>query len=92
MDIKELINQYIPDREAFYDYLVRERYFLPLEKCNIITVSFLDRVYREEIYLPKITDVRPIKVSKPPNKKLMQNELINILGQMNSEPAGRALI
>ena len=71
MELREQINLYLPDKEAFYDHLTRERFFLPNEKCNIITVSFMDRVYRGEIYLPKIDLVRPIRVSRPPNKKIM---------------------
>lgn len=84
MDLRDLINEYLPDREAFYDHLTRERYFLPSEKSSILTVRFMDSVYRGETYLPTIDDVRPIRVSKPPNKRLLQNELIQILSQMNS--------
>ena len=80
MDLKELINHHLPDKEAFYDLLIREKFFVPEFNCNIITIKFMDKVYRGEIYLPKMTEVHPIRISKPPSKKLLQAELVQILG------------
>ena len=53
VDLRAHINKHLYNKEGFYDFLIRKKFYLPDEKCNIITVKFLDRVYRDEIYIPK---------------------------------------
>ena len=67
--IKSQIDTYLPTIEKFYEWLLRQKYVLPSIKSNIITVKFLDRVARQEIFMPKIDNCRPAKIAKPPSRK-----------------------
>ena len=46
MNIREAIDTYIPDKAAFYEYLLRQRYHLPSESSSIISVKFMDGVLK----------------------------------------------
>ena len=71
MDIREAIDTYLPDKAAFYAYLLRQRYHLPTESSNIINVKFLDGVLKQDIYMPKMTQVHPIRLASSPPKKML---------------------
>ena len=91
-DLRAHINKHLSNKEGFYDFLTRKQFYLPDVKCNIITVKFMDRVYREEIYLPKVDQVRPARIADPPSRKVIQQELIRVMSQLNPAPAGVELI
>ena len=73
-DLRAHINKNLANKEGFYEFLLRKRLYLPDTKCSIITVKFLDLVYRSEIYLPKVTEVRPIRIADPPIQINLPNE------------------
>ena len=91
--VRSQIDTYLPDIERFYEWLIRQKYVLPPIKSNIITVKFLDRVARQEVFMPKIDNCRLVKIAKPPSRKAVQTELVRVMEQLNpEEAAGWALI
>ena len=42
--------------------------------------------------MPRMTEVRPIRIAKPPSKREMQAELISVMEQMSSAEPGNNLI
>ena len=52
----------------------------------------MDAVFRGDIYMPKMTELRPMRIAKPPHKKALQEELISVMEQMSSAEPGNALI
>ena len=92
MSLRDEINAFIPGKDNFYDFLIRKRFYLPLQKCNIITVKFLDLVYRELIYIPKFEEVRPIRIASAPSRKELQNELIRVMLSLNPAAPGMELV
>ena len=91
-DLRAHINKHLSNKEGFYEFLIRKGFFLPDFKYNIITVKLLDRIYREEIYLPKFTEVRPVRIATPPSRRALQAELIRVMLTLNPAPAGMELI
>ena len=79
MDLREIIDTYLPDKAALYEMLIRHRYFLPSEGSTICSVKFLDGVFKQTIYCPKMHEVHPIRIASSPPKKMLQDELIRIL-------------
>lgn len=60
---------------------------MPAEKCNINSVKFMDAVLKEEIYLPRMHEMRLVKIAKPPTLKELKAELITILeGMVQNQP------
>lgn len=43
---KQRVDTYIGNKTAFYDFMIRKRFFMPEEKSNCNTVDFMDRVWR----------------------------------------------
>ena len=91
-DTVELINAYLPDKHALYKFLLREQYFLPAENSPIMSVKFMHAVWRKEIYLPLMTEVRPIRVSDMPPKAEIKQELLQAMEEMSTaEPSDKLI-
>mgnify|MGYP003330584146 CR=1 FL=1 len=92
MNNRQVFDKHVPDKESFYELLIRRRFFMPHIKCNIITVRLMDQVYTGKIFMPNINQVHPITIAKPPSRKELQQELVLVLSSMNSDQAGTNLI
>lgn len=92
MQAKEVMNAYLPDKEAFYELLVRRRYYLPHIKSSIVTIKFMDGVFRKTIFCAMFDQVHPIRLASPPPRKELQNELVRVMMTLQPEPPGIALI
>ena len=68
-ELKDKINEYIPNKDKFYEWLLRQKFFLPNPKCNIMTVRFMDMIARHIVYMPKVNECRPVKIARPPSRK-----------------------
>ena len=47
-------NTFIPDKESFYKFLIRKRFYMPEERCNINSIEFMDAVFRQEVPIPRM--------------------------------------
>ena len=62
------MDQYLPNKDAMYGFLLRKGYFLPSRKTDIVTIAFLDKVFRGEIYCPMQTEVPQVQLASTPTK------------------------
>ena len=91
-DTFDLVNAYLPDKRAFYKLLLREQYFLPAENAPIMSVKFMHAVLRKEIYLPLMTEVRPIRLGEQPPKAQIKAELLLVMEEMSTAEASEKLV
>ena len=77
--LRDQINTYMPDRETMYEQLIRHQFFMPAESCSICSVKFMDLVIRQEVYMPRFTEVHPVRIAKPPPKKQLKEELLRAM-------------
>ena len=91
-DTFNLLNTYLPDKKAFYKFLLREQYFLPAENAPIMSVKFMHAVLRKEIYLPLMTEVRPIRLGEQPPKAQIKAELILVMEELSTAEPSEKLI
>ena len=91
-DTFDLVNAYLPDKRAFYKLLLREQYFLPAENSPIMSVKFMHAVLRKEIYLPLMTEVRPIRLGEQPPKAQIKAELLLVMEEMSTAEASEKLV
>ena len=89
MSIRDTINTFLPDKETMYEWMIRLGYFMPAFNSSIISVKFMDRILREDIFMPKFTDLHPARIAKPPTKKEMKDELIRIMEGLDYTPAAK---
>ena len=65
---------------------------MPEKSCSIISVKFMDQIIREKVYCPRMYEVRPIRLAKPPHKKHMKEELLRVMAaQVQGEPAANLM-
>ena len=77
--IRQKINEYLPTREYFHEWLLRQKFFIPDVKCNIMTCAFMHQIATNEVFMPKIDAVRPVTIPKPPSRPTVQAELVEVL-------------
>ena len=39
------VNEYLPNRQAQYDFLIRRGYYMPSFKSSIVTIEFMHAVF-----------------------------------------------
>ena len=78
-DPQEVFNTFIPDKQAFYEFLIRKRFYMPLFRCNINSIEFMDGVFRQDIPIPRMTHVHPITIADPPSKEILKKIFIEKL-------------
>ena len=65
---------------------------MPAENCSIISVKFMDAICRGEVYMPKMTEVRAIRIAKPPHKKHLKEELLKAMAAQVTQENGLNLM
>ena len=48
---KERVDFYLGNKRAFYDFLLRKKYFMPDFKSSAVTVELMDEVFREVCFM-----------------------------------------
>ena len=77
--IRDQINMYMPDLDTMYEQMLRHQFFMPAKTCSIVSVKFMDGIIREDIYCPRMYELRPIVLAKPPHKKHLKEELLGVM-------------
>ena len=70
---------YMPDLDTMYEQMLRHQFFMPAKNCSIVSVKFMDGIIREDIYCPRMYELRPITLAKPPHKKHLKEELLGVM-------------
>ena len=72
----------IRDRSTFYDGMLRNGWVLPALSQSIITIDFMQRVRRGEIFCPKTTQIKtPAVCLTPPPKNVIIDKIVNAAGR-----------
>ena len=69
------IQSVVPDRIALYTALVRNQYFVPLSKDNLMSVEFMRGIVDNTFWMPKACEIRLMNCADPPSK----HELVRLL-------------
>ena len=75
-----------PDKQALYEALSRNQYYLPPAKDAIMSTEFMRGVVDQIYWLPKTSEVKIANCADPPSK----HDLVRILGErmMHMDPQG----
>ena len=57
MDLKK-VRENIPDKKTFYDAMIRNGFYLPSYKSQIVCIDYLERVKAGEYWVPKYKDIK----------------------------------
>ena len=57
---KDRVDHFIGNKKSFYAFMLRKGFFMPDIKQSICSIDFMDRGFREELFIPKQTQVHPI--------------------------------
>ena len=52
----------------------------------------MDQIIKGQVYMPRFTEVRPVRIAKPPPKKQLKEELIKAMEAQLDRLDGRALM
>ena len=81
-EARKLFDQYVPNKRAFYDLLIRKRKYLPDFEYNIITIEFLHQIFNGELPVPTQDEVSCITLATPPNKRELKKILLGELSKI----------
>ena len=76
---KQEVDTYITNKTTFYEFMLRKGFFMPEAKCSAVTVDFMDKVFRHQVWCPKQTDVHPVQLARPPSREVIKGILVGIL-------------
>ena len=65
---------------------------MPAESCSICSVKFMDAIIRGNVYMPRFTEIHPVRIAKPPPKKLLKEELLKAMEVQVDRPDGITLM
>lgn len=80
---QDRVSHFIGSKPDFYRFMLRKKFFLPEINQSVVTIDWLDRCFRGEIYLPRQQEVHPVQLASPPSKDDAKKILISILEQVN---------
>ena len=69
--IKAAAKRRVTKRDAF-NALLRKQKFMPSFTCSLVTLAFCRRVLANEVAIPRMTQVSPIRLASPPPKRLLK--------------------
>lgn len=73
------VNRKVPTKSALYDAMLRNGWYLPHKKSQIITVDYLLGVKDRRFFCPKYEDIRLRPCPLPPTKAQVVHEVFLIL-------------
>ena len=73
---KDAVDQFLLDKHYFHSFLLRRGYFVPHKKGSAVTIPFMDAVFTGQCFLPKQTEVHPVRLASMPSKKHAKEQLI----------------
>ena len=79
---REQLNQTVYDKKSYYKAMVRNKYFMPHQNENIVTLKFMKDVRAGKIWLPKTKEITPIKLPDPPPRQKVADEFHKIAGNL----------
>ena len=50
---RDQLESYLPGKEYQYDFMLRKGFFLPDIKSNLVTIDWMDLVFRGIVWCPK---------------------------------------
>ena len=65
---REYVNSVVPDKPSLYEACVRNQFWMPPAKDNILTVDFMKGLQAGKYWLPKSIEIRLMNCADPPNK------------------------
>ena len=74
-DVKRIIGS----KADLYEAAVRNGWYLPKYKCNIITEAYITAVITGKLYSPKYEEIRLVPCPKPPEKEVLLRDFNTLM-------------
>jgi len=73
------VEEACPNLVTFYQACIRNGYYLPPFKCQLISVGYLKAVKDKKVWCPKVEQVRVRGLADPPKKLLVFKAITDAL-------------
>jgi len=60
------LQKFINCKSDFYEATIRNGYYLPNEKCSLITEQYINGVISGKLWFPQFKDIKLLPCPKPP--------------------------